>query len=136
MKPELKSKLDTLEDWASKATWGEWKVIGDNKVATESNTIIAEVVIPPLGYNAEKVARFDARFMAMANPSLIKEMITELRRLDKEADYLATILSGICRKDNDVSGCGLVCPSGKKACDKTDASDWRNAARAVAIADE
>ena len=79
MNKDFWERIGKLEELTERATKGEWKVIHGSEIVTESGVLIADVVVPPLGHDAEKVAEIDAKYIATANPAMIKEMIKMIK---------------------------------------------------------
>lgn len=92
MNNDFWKRIDKLEELAGKATQGEWIVSNSNfLIGDANNLLIANSLCETRGQDQ---SRANARFIAAANPQTIREMIAELRRLEKEADWLAAILAG------------------------------------------
>ena len=73
--------------------------------------------------------RFDGKYIATANPTMILETITELRNLKKEANWLARYIG----RHKCVKGVPevTICPS-----DEACTNCWREAARKAISEDE
>ena len=110
---ERVNKLEALACNTNAGPW--WHGIGHpHEIYTENeNWPIAAVE----SYN-------DAAYIAAANPAMIKEMIAELRRLEKEADWLAKRLAEFCDPEHDEQCCYLC----REYCDRVKAHEWREAA--------
>lgn len=87
MNKDFWERIDRLEELAEKATQGEWNVSNDHFLIGDVNKLlIANSLCETRGQVQSKA---NALFIAAANPAMIQEMIAEMRRLEKEADWLA-----------------------------------------------
>ena len=86
-------KVAELEELAEKATQGEWHcdisgyVFRKPQEPSENDKM--PIVLLCGSVSQFEKSRFDGKFIAAANPAMIKEMVAEMRRLEKEADRLA-----------------------------------------------
>lgn len=170
MSDDFRDKVNRLEELAGKATQGEWLIStsdgidwGDLYITTEErvkddmveialidNAFLRDDEVPN---DFQKEQNANACYISAANPSMILEMIAELRRivkadedkhkiiceddrrienaevkvlqLEKEADWLAEkyISLGMCPA-NGCNGCLI-----EEKCPKITAKDLREAAR-------
>ena len=116
MNKDFWERIDRLEELAEKATQGEWVISTDdgidwgNLYVTTEDRHYADMVEIAQVDNAflrtdeihtdfQKEQNANACYIAAANPLMIKEMIAELRMLEKEVDWLAKEM-GECNKEN------------------------------------
>ena len=108
------TRVNKLEELAGKANSGPW--INDEKGRIDSHDHEA------FSYIAQGCVKENAEYIAAANPAMIKEMVVEMRRLNKEADWLASYIG----KHECVNGEPevTICPS-EESC----RIHWRETAR-------
>lgn len=121
MTKDFWERIDKLEVFAERANPLKW----------QNDDIICSNLLLAIGENnqntflGEIIDSDNAEYIAFANPTMILEMIEEMRKLQKEADWLADTLSAICHDCE--AGCA-TCPKPKKSCMDIIANDWREAA--------
>ena len=89
------------------------------------------------GKNFIEQSLFDANYIAAANPVMIQEMIAELRRLEKEAEWLATWCADTCDyRSGNCDGCAFneqhICAAENNGSLANTPEAWREAARIAA----
>ena len=139
MTKDFWKRVKKLEELAGKATQGEWSVDDTGYVFRKPQASSEEEKMPlvPMCRSMKQFdeSRFDGAFIAAANPAMILEMIAELRRLEKEADWLA------CQLEKKKHGCEWCeeryeCIPSQVSCGYEGPDNWREAAReAVSEAD-
>ena len=84
MNKDFWERLDRLEELAEKATRPDWeiRVKNDNAYAT----------------NVDFHQANNLRYIAAANPAMIKEMIVEMRRLENENSKLKTVSEFVAKE--------------------------------------
>lgn len=126
MNKDFWRRIDRLEELAGKATQGEWDVYNFSKVfSVESGNNLFQAYS---GFDSEGHkwdGKVNALYVAAAYPAMILEMIAEMRRLEKEADWLARRLVEFCDPDHD-NQCCVLC---RRNCNGVDCKEWREAAR-------
>ena len=147
MTKDFWQKINKLEEVAQRATQEEWLNKLDESIAPHGICVtteereknkMAEIAIidnallkwDETWTDFQKEQNANAHFIGAASPALIVEMIAKLRRLEKEADWLADILANDC-----AGGCGscVVCgmEDARKGidCRIMTKDKWRKAAR-------
>lgn len=138
MNKDFWERINKLEELAGKATPGTWIIKNDPEdrydydiafiTTTErQNASIGEIAqvscyepdIIEEPIVKEQIA--NAEYISAANPAMIKEMIAEMRRLEKEADWLAEELASVYKSEFE----GTM--------DLLDVNGWREAARKVVM---
>lgn len=124
MNKDFWERIDRLEELAGKATQGEWDVYNLSKVfSVEGGNNLFQAYS---GFDSEGHkwdGKVNALYIAAANPAMILEMITELRKLTKQVNWLAMKCQNV-RKFPTMNG---------KPEDDWTAYKWREAARKVVM---
>lgn len=124
MDKDFWEKVCALNELAGKATQGEWVSDGHGNIDSTKRF-----------YLAENLTREDADYIAAANPEMILEMIAEMRRLEKEAGWLADKLAEVSGSmfDDEMETLGFQC---SHECEKAGycpmdcrKKNWRESAR-------
>lgn len=85
-----KDKLNELKELAEKATPGPWIYDEEDGTIEPLETVGLRSII------AEPTYSNDAAFIAAANPQTVLELIAEIERREKEADWLAARIIHLC----------------------------------------
>ena len=115
-------ELDALEAAAKAATPGPWKHY--NNKGNDCVTVFGKVFLPR---NELSVA--DTAFIAAANPSVVLDLIAELRQTRAERDWLAAMLSEACARNDSCPFTHWHCGIKQLSCSSACVQDWLAAAK-------